>query len=53
MGYITKQRTVNKAISNGQEALKEMFKNVIIGELQINTSLGFHLTPIRLAKIKI
>jgi hypothetical protein len=40
MGYRAKQRILNRGISNGREALKEMFK--VIREMQIKTTLKFH-----------
>jgi len=45
-----KQRTVNRGISSGREACKEMSK--VIWEMQIKTTLRFHHTYIRKAKTK-
>jgi hypothetical protein len=45
MEYRAKQRILNRGISNGQEALKEVFN------IQIKTTLRFHLILIRMAKI--
>jgi hypothetical protein len=56
MGYRDKQRILNRGISNGQEAPKEMFNvfsmSFVIKEMQIKMTLRFHLTLIRMAKIK-
>jgi hypothetical protein len=43
MGYRPERRILNRGIPNGQETLKEMFKEV---------TLRFYLTPVRMAKIK-
>ena len=51
MGYRAKQRILNRGISNGQEALQEMFNSLTIREMQIKTFLRFHLIPVRMAKI--
>jgi hypothetical protein len=44
MGYRFKQRIQNRGVSNGQDALKEMFKVLIVREMYIKTTLRFHLT---------
>ena len=51
MGYRSKQRILNRGISNGQEALQEIFNSLTIREMQIKTFLRFHLIPVRMAKI--
>ncbi|KAL6093972.1 hypothetical protein STEG23_020638 [Scotinomys teguina] len=53
MGYRTKQRIYSRRISNGGKTLKEML-NILTHqrEMQIKTSLRYHLTPVRMAKIK-
>lgn len=43
---------LNREISNDEESLKEKFKIIAIGEIEIKTTLRFHLIPIRVAKIK-
>jgi hypothetical protein len=37
---------------NGREAPKEIFNILSIREMQIKTTLRFHFTPVRMAKIK-
>ena len=51
MGYRSEQRILNRGISNGQEALQEIFNSLTIREMQIKTILRFHLIPVRMAKI--
>ena len=52
MEYRPKQGVHNRGISNGREALKEMFK-VRCHQGNTNwTDMKFHITPIRMAKIK-
>jgi hypothetical protein len=53
MEYRGKQRIHNRRISNGREALKEMLNAPSHQGNAIKTTLRFHLTPIRMAKIKI
>ena len=51
MGYITKQRILNRGISNGLEALQETFKFLRHqGNANENNFEG--LTPTKMAKIK-
>jgi hypothetical protein len=52
MVYKAKQRILNRRFLNGQEALKEMFKVLSHQGMQIKMILKFHLTPVRMAKIK-
>jgi hypothetical protein len=52
MWHRAKQRILNRGISNGREALKEMFNILSHQEMQIKMILRFHLTPIRMAKIE-
>jgi hypothetical protein len=52
MEYRNKQRIYNRRISNGSEALKEMFKVLTHHKMQIKMTLRFHLTAIRMTKIK-
>jgi hypothetical protein len=52
MGYRAKQRILNWGIAKGWEALEKMFNILNIREMQIKTTLRFHLTPVRMARIK-
>ena len=52
MGLRTEQRILTWGIPNGREAPEKMFNILIIREMQIKTSLSFHLTQVRIAKIK-
>ena len=45
-------RILNRGISNGQEALTEMFKVLSHQGMQIKTTIRSHLIPIRMTKIK-
>ena len=52
MGYRPKQRILNTQISNGLKTLKKMLSIHRHYEIQIKTTLRFHLTPAGMAKIK-
>ena len=52
MGYWTEQRILNRRTSNGQKTLKVMLNSLVIREMQIKTTLRYHLTPVRIAKLK-
>jgi hypothetical protein len=45
-------RIINRGILNGQEALKEYSVALVIRDMQIKMNPRFHLTPIRMVKIK-
>jgi hypothetical protein len=45
-----KKRILNTGISNDQKALREMFKVLSNQQMQINTTLRFHLTPVRMGE---
>ena len=53
MWYRLKQKIVNRGISNGKEALKEMFNIITHQEHANQKSSRFLLTPVKIAKIKI
>jgi hypothetical protein len=52
MGYKARQGSNNRGISNGQEAFKEVFQFLVIRKMQFKMILRFHLTQIRMTKIK-
>jgi hypothetical protein len=51
MGCRVKQKILNRAILNGQEALK-CSKSLVIREIQNKMTLRFYPIPVRMAKIK-
>jgi hypothetical protein len=50
MGYRTKQAILSRRMA--KKHLKKCSKSLVIREIQIKTTLRFHLVPIRTAKIK-
>jgi hypothetical protein len=51
-GHITKQRILNRGLSNGLKALIEKFKVFNISETQLTTTLRFQCILIRRTEIK-
>ena len=52
MEYIPKQRTINRGIENDWRKLKEMLNILSHQREKCKSTLRFHLTPVRIAKIK-
>jgi hypothetical protein len=52
MRCISKQIIFNRKILNGGKTLKSMFKAHNYQTMEIEMTLRFHLTPVRIAKIK-
>ena len=52
MGYRPKQRILSRRSSIGQKYLRNFLTSLVIGEIQIKTTLRYHLTLVRMAKVK-
>lgn len=52
IGYTNQNRILHQGISNGWETPKEMFSILTHREMQIKSTLRFHLTPLKMTVIK-
>jgi hypothetical protein len=52
MGYRTNQDFITEEYPIAEKHLKKCSKSLVIREIQIKTTLRFHLTPIRMSKVK-
>ena len=52
MEYRTKQRILNRRISNGQQPLKEYSKSLAIREMKITMTLKNSITTVSMPEIK-
>jgi hypothetical protein len=52
MGYRAKQEFLTEEYRRAEKHLEKCSTSLIIMEMQIKTTLRFHLTPVRMARIK-
>jgi hypothetical protein len=52
MEYGVKQRTLNRGTGMAKKHLKKFLISLVIREMQIKTTLRFHLISVKMAKIK-
>jgi hypothetical protein len=52
MGYRDKKKFLAEEYGIAEKHLKKCSTSLVIGEIQIKTTLRFHLTPVRVANIK-
>jgi hypothetical protein len=51
MEYLSKREFSRKEIQTAKKPLKECSTSLVMREMQIKTTLRFHLAPIRMTKI--